>query len=365
MEQTVMNATCPCCNAPLRYDGGASELQCDSCGTTFEIDALRSIDQATQATAQPSEMTWDRQSGGEWSAEEQASLRAYQCPSCGAEIVADDTTAATQCVYCGNPSVLPGNLSGSFRPEDVIPFKLPKEAAVKTYKQFLHGKKLLPDAFVKGNRVEEITGVYVPFWVFDCDADASMTFRAERTTMRTSGNQEITTTEHYLVLRDGSMGFERIPVDGSSKFEDALMEAIEPFDYQQVKPFSAAYLPGFQAERYDVEADAAKPRADERVQESVTAAFAATVKGFTRVVPQGTRIALQGGTVRNVLFPVWMLNTRWQGKTYTFAMNGQTGKFVGNLPIAKSKCIKWGLGLFGGTFAALFAVIYALAAGGM
>ena len=360
-----MNATCPCCNAPLRYDSGQSELRCESCGNSFEVEAMQRVDDALAQATQASDMTWQRdEQAGTWSQEEQDSLRAYQCPSCGAEIVADDTTAATQCVYCGNPSILPGNLSGDFRPEAVIPFEKAKDEAKAKYKGFLKGKRLLPNDFITGNRIEEITGVYVPFWVFDCDAEANMVFRAQRSRTRTSGDMEITTTEHYLAIREGSLGFDQIPVDGSSKFQDALMEAIEPYDAGKTKAFSSAYLPGYQAERYDVEADQAKPRADERVQESVQATFAGTVQGYQSVQQQSARITLSGGKVRNVLYPVWMLNTRWQGKTYSFAMNGQTGKFVGNLPIAKGKAVQWALGLFVGSFAVIAGVAYAVFAMG-
>ena len=364
MANEARNAICPCCGAGLRYDAEKG-LHCDSCGNDFDESILQQMDAEMAEAQQPSEMGWQDEGNREWTDAEQQQLKSYSCPSCGAEIVADSTTAATQCVYCGNPSIMPGKLSGDFRPDAVIPFVKTKEDAQKALKKSMEGKRLLPDDFLKNHKIEAVTGVYVPFWLFDCGAEAKVRYRAERMHTATMGDTDVITTEHFMVIRDGVMGFERIPVDGSSKFDDTLMEAIEPFDMGKMVPFQSGYLPGYQAERYDVESSGAKGRADERVKSSVESEFAATVKGYVNVRAESTNIRLEGGTVKNVLFPVWMLNTKWGDKTYTFAMNGQTGKFIGDLPISSGKAWKWRIGLFAGGFAAVFAAVLGLLAAGV
>ena len=365
MASDVYSAPCPSCGAPLRFDGGEGKLHCDSCGNHFEQDVMRQVDEAVSQAAQASEMNWQRDKTGEWTPEEQAQLKSYSCSSCGAEIIADETTAATECVYCGSPSIMPGQISGSFRPDAVLPFVKDKQDAQNAYRNLIKGKPLLPKLFASENRIEKITGVYVPFWKFGCDADADITYRAERVSRHRSGDYEITDTDHFLVLRGGRIGFANVPVDGSSKFDDALMEAIEPFDSHREAEFSTAYLPGYQAERYDVEAEDAKPRADERIRRSVADVFMGTVNGYSSVMAQSSSIRLRHGDVRNVMMPVWMLNTRWKDKTYAFAMNGQTGKIVGNLPVDKGLALTWGLGLLLGSFAVLFAGALALFATGV
>ena len=365
MANDVYSAPCPCCSAPLRFDGGEGKLHCDSCGNEFEKDVMRQVDEALNQAAQANDLNWQRKETGEWSQEERSTLKSYSCSSCGAEIVADETTVATECVYCGSASIMPGQISGSFRPDAVLPFKKTKQDAQNAYKQLIKGKPLLPKLFASENRIEKITGVYVPFWKFGCEADADITYRAERKTTHRSGDYMITDTDHYLVLRGGRIGFANVPVDGSSKFDDALMEAIEPFDSHPETAFSTAYLPGYQAERYDVTAEEAKPRADERIRQSITDIFRGTVNGYSSVITQSSSIRLQEGDVRNVMMPVWMLNTRWKDKTYTFAMNGQTGRIVGNLPVDKGLALTWGLGLFLGSFAVLFAGALALFAMGV
>lgn len=365
MAGDVYSAKCPCCGAPLHFDGGEGKLRCDSCGNEFEKDVMRQVDAAVSQSSQADEMNWQKAGAGDWSDEEKTTLRAYTCSSCGAEIVADQTTAATECVYCGNPSIMPGQLAGGFKPDAILPFVKSKKDAQNAYLGLIRGKRLLPKLFAEENRIEKITGVYVPFWLFGCDADADITYRAERTTAHRSGDYMVTDTDHFLVLRGGRIGFSGVPVDGSSKFDDTLMEAVEPFEYQRETAFSTAYLPGYQAERYDVAAEAARPRADERIKQSVIDVFRGTVNGYTSVSTQSASIRLQQGDVRNVMIPVWMLNTQWKDKTYTFAMNGQTGRIVGNLPVDARRAILWALGLFAGSFVVLFAIVYALFAMGV
>ncbi|MGJ4849343.1 hypothetical protein ACH6CV_03730 [Bacillota bacterium Meth-B3] len=365
MEQAVVHYKCPSCSAPLAYDGVSAKLACKSCGNEFEAEAVRQADEVLRAAEQQPAAEWARAGDGAWPAGEAGQLRSYGCPSCGAQIVVDETTAATECVYCGNNAIMPEQLSGAFRPDAVLPFVKRKEDAVAAYKAHIAGKPLLPKAFASKNRMEKITGVYVPFWLFDCEAEGDVAYRAERVHTHTSGDERVTVTEHYLVQRGGALGLTGVPVDGSSKFDDVLMESIEPFDYDREVAFSTAYLPGYQAERYDVDAQAAEPRAERRIADSVADAFRDTVVGYHSVTTQSSSIRLGYGKVRNVLLPVWMLNTQWRGKTRTFAMNGQTGKLVGNLPISGARAFKWGLSVLLGSTIGLFALAFALASMGV
>lgn len=367
MPEQISNYQCPACTGPLRFDGKTGRLQCDYCGSSFsvqEIEALyREKDEAAAAASQQAHAD-DVSLEGEWStganwAKEQG-LRAYNCPSCGAELICDATTAATSCPYCGNPSIVPGQLSDMLKPDYVIPFKLSKEDAKAALKRYYSGKKLLPRVFSEQNHIEEIKGVYVPFWLIDGTAEADMQFSATRVTSIPQGNYMVTTTDYYRVRRTGAVSFEKIPVDASSKMPDEHMDAIEPFDYSELKPFSNAYLPGFLAERYDMEPEACYPRADERAGNTAAGLVAQTVSGYSSVTPQGKQIRIRRGRVSYALLPVWMLSTRWNGQNYLFAMNGQTGKLIGDLPASTGRALGWFAGVTGGVAAAVAALLYFL-----
>ena len=279
-------------------------------------------------------------------------MKVYCCPSCGAELLCDTTTAATSCPYCGNPSVLPGQFAGILKPDFVLPFKLSKEDAIKALKKHYLKKPLLPSTFSKANHLEEIKGVYVPFWMYDGEASGSAQFHATQVHTYTSGDYEITETSHYDVRRAGSIAFEKIPVDASSKMPDDYMDSIEPYDYAELKPFSTAYLPGFLADKYDVSVEDSRERADKRCTGSLVSALERTVSGYTTCNEMSRDIHLKRGKVHYALLPVWILNTRWEGKDFLFAMNGQTGKLVGNLPVSTKRVI----GLFAAIAAPLIAI---------
>ena len=371
MPDQVTNYKCPACTGPLHFVGASGKLECDYCGSKYdvaEIEALyaekerRAAEAAAQAEeerarAASDEEGWDFDNlGGDWGADGEK-MRAYNCPSCGAQLICDETTAATSCPYCGNPTIVPGNFHGTLKPDYVIPFKLDKKAAMEALKKHYKGKKLLPKSFSTSNHIEEIRGIYVPFWLFDGVADADVQFDATRTHVRTTGRERITTTEHFLVRRAGRVPFKRIPVDASTKMPDEHMDAIEPFDYNELKPFSTAYLPGYLADKYDVTAQESATRADRRAENTALATMQASARvGYETCTPIHQHVVLRRGQVKYALLPVWLLNTKWKGKDFLFAMNGQTGKLVGNLPVSKGRYWAW----FGGITAVVAAVLLCL-----
>ena len=368
MAAQITNYQCPACNGPLRFDGKLGKLCCDYCGSSFtvqEIEALYAdkVEQAQQAAVQAeqgneADSGWDYEAAGSEWGNDSAGMKAYNCPSCGAELICDATTAATSCPYCGNPSVVPAQFQGFLKPDYILPFRLDKKAAIAKLKEYYKGKKLLPKAFADQNHIEEIKGVYVPFWLFNGEADVDIQFAATRVHMHTSGNQEITETDHYAVRRAGSVSFARIPVDASSKMPDAHMDAIEPYDYSELKPFSMAYMPGFLADVYDVEAKECETRADERAANTAEEIIASSVAGYTSCVPTGKDIRLHRGEVNYSLLPVWLLSTRWNNRSFLFAMNGQTGKLIGDLPVSSERYWSWFARIALPVTAALAAILY-------
>lgn len=350
---------CPCCGGAIAFDSTLQKMKCPYCDTEFEMETLASYD--NELKNEPAEdMQWESAAGAEWQENETEGLRSYVCKSCGGEIVGDENTAATSCPFCGNPVVMMGQFSGALKPDYVIPFKLDKKAAKAALNKHYGGKKLLPKVFKDQNHIDEVKGVYVPFWIFDADADANIRYKATRVRAWSDSNYNYTETSFFSVTRGGSIGFERVPVDGSTKMADDLMESIEPFDFSEAVDFQTAYLAGYLADKYDVDAEQSIDRANARIKQSAADAFAVTVQGYTSVVPEATSIRLQNGQSKYALYPVWLLNTTWKGKKYTFAMNGQTGKLVGDLPLDKSAYKKWLFGLTGIIGAVIFAASYLL-----
>ena len=351
--------TCPACKTELNCDTSEKEATCPGCGAEFETEALLAYAAQKENKKQDS-MTWDTQAGGQWQQGETDGLRVYSCKTCGGEIVADETTGATHCPYCGNPVVLSGHFAGALKPDLVIPFKVDKKAAIEALNNHYKGKKLLPKVFKDQNHIEEVKGLYVPVWLFDADVDAQVEYEATKVRTWSDSDYDYTETSHYAVIRGGGIGFENVPVDGSTKMDDTLMESIEPFELSDAVPFQTAYLPGFLADKYDVDAEASVGRANARIKQSTEDAFLATVQGYTSVVPVESNIHLKKGRARYALYPVWILNTDWRGKKFTFAINGQTGKIAGDLPMDKGAFWKYLLGVAGVVTAVAFGISYLL-----
>lgn len=348
----LLEYKCPNCGGAVEYDASGERMKCPYCDTVFDVEALKEA----QEELGEDEIKWNEE-GQEWT---ESHMRVYVCQSCGGEVIADDVTAASSCPYCGNPVIMKGNLSGELKPDFIIPFKLDKKAAVEKFKEHLMGKRLLPKVFRSENKIEEIKGIYVPFWTYDTGADASVSYKAEKVRYWSDHDYDYTERSYYSVYREGEIAFENIPVDASQKMNDDLMDSIEPFDFSQAVPFTSAYLSGFFADKYDVSKEDCSQRANVRIKNTTENTFLSTVQGYSSVTPEQSRIRLSGGSIKYALLPVWLMNVTWKGEKYTFAMNGQTGKFVGNLPLDKASYAKWFV-LLGAAGAAVTAALMTIA----
>ena len=352
----LLDYKCPNCGGAIQFDPGTQEMVCPFCDSVMNVTALQELDEALAQEQAAESIDWGYE-GGHWQDGEQEGMVVYSCNSCSGEIIGDETLGATHCPFCDNPVVMTSKFSGSLRPDIVIPFKLGKDRAVQALEQHYLRKRLLPKVFKDKNHIDEVKGIYVPFWLFDANAEAKIEYSATKVRHWSDKDYSYTETSNYRVLREGSIGFVHVPVDGSTAMDDALMESIEPFRMEDGTPFQTAYLAGYFANKYDVDAEQSIDRANQRIKRSTETSFAQTVKGFNSVNARNTNIHLNSGGVTYALLPVWLLSTSWQGKNFIFAMNGQTGKFAGDLPLDKGACRRWFWGITLGIGVAISALI--------
>ena len=330
---------CPACGGSVEFDAGTQKMKCPYCDSEFDIEAIKEM-KSEESSQHDDSISWES-AGGQWQEGETDGMRVYTCESCAGEIIGDENLGSTTCPYCGSKVVMTGQFSGALKPDYVIPFKFDKKQAMKNFETFVNKRKYVPKRFKSDKHIEEIKGVYVPFWLFDGDADADMSFGAEKIKSWTEGKYEYTETEYYNVTRSGNVTFKNIPVDGSEKLADDLMESIEPFHFNEAVDFETAYLAGYLADKYDVDEKASENRANERIKYSVEEALSDTVKGYSRVNGRSSSITIKGGKAKYALYPVWLLSATYNGEAYTFAMNGQTGKFAGDLPVDNKGLCKY------------------------
>lgn len=359
MEQSasVIEYNCPCCGASLKFSGYEQNLVCEYCDNSFEIDSVRAFNEEIA----PNSFEWEKKSESKWTDTDASHLQTFTCQSCGGELLSDENTAATFCPYCESPSVLPGRLSGDIRPDGVLPFQKTKNEAKQSFLELCKKKPLLPKDFLHEQRVEKITGLYVPFWLYDCNGTLTGQYKATRVSHWSDSRYHYTKTDHYLLKRQASAGFTTIPMDGSSKTDNAIMESIEPFDFSQLVDFETAYLSGYFADKYDVPSEEGQNRIEQRVSDTLSDAIGETFIGFSSVVPTSKQLQVTHGKAKYVLLPVWMLYSKYKDKTYLFAMNGQTGNMTGTFPICPKRSLGWFVGICSGVTALLSIVSVLLA----
>ena len=338
---------CPSCGGAIEFDSHSQKMKCPYCDTEFDLETLKKYDEQLSKEAEQKDdiSDWQTDPGKQWQEGETDGMNVYTCKSCGGEIVSDENTGATSCPYCGNPVILTERFRGALRPDMVIPFKLDKKAAKEAYYKHIKGRPLLPKVFRRENHIDEIKGIYVPFWLFDADVAADARYKATKVRTWSDSDYDYTETSYYSVDRSGNMSFVSVPVDGSSRMSDDLMESIEPYKVADAVEFQTAYLSGYLADKYDVDAQQSTDRARERMKESAQDVLRDTVKGYASVIPENTNVRISGGDAKYALYPVWILNTTWRGKKYIFAMNGQTGRMTGDLPVDNGAYTRWLLGL--------------------
>ena len=324
----VLNEKCLNCGADIKYNPKEKLFICEYCNSKFTIDDIKK-----------SKVKMDNSDNLEREFSKMEDMEGYLCKNCGAEIISLDNISSTTCLYCKSSAIIKNRLSGVYKPESIIPFKFKKEDAIDAWIKLCKGRLLLPSGFKDTNNIEEMEGLYVPFWLYDCENNAYLRCDATRVATWVDSRYTYTKTDYYKVERGGNLKFESIPNDAATRFDDKIMNAIEPFNYNELIDFETSYLAGFLSEKYDVESSDAYKNAKVRIEEDSINYLRSEIKGYATVINKERNNNIQVNKTKYVLLPVYVLNIKYKDKIYHFAMNGQTKKMVGEIPVSKSKLL--------------------------
>lgn len=347
---------CPNCSGNLKFDPDTQKLGCDFCGASFDpslfeakIDELvkdapasavteaQAPGPAEQVTTEVSEALGpsDEVKPGEHQTNvNEGEQVEFVCNSCGARVVTDKNTSATFCAFCGSPAMVGQRLTNEFRPQYMIPFKVSRQKAEAAFLKWAGGGKWTPFGFVSKENVKKLTGLYVPFWLFNIKAHIDVEGTAEDVSY--SGDKQI--TAHYEIKRMGDVEWKNIPLDGETRIDDKLMEAIEPFNFANMIPYDYDYIPGFYADRYDQDAQALAKRATDRGIAGMDQVIKKSIgKKYDRHKITKNRSTITSMAANYALLPVWFMSYKYHNQMYYFAMNGQTGEVAGKVPVSTVK----------------------------
>lgn len=327
----VLDHKCPNCGGKLDYNPTSGKWKCNYCGQELTLEEISKYNNASSDI--------NNTNIEEENVDNYEDYVTYTCKDCGAEIICDKETTATFCVYCGNTAILRNKLSGKFTPKRIIPFKKVQKDAEQAFMSLTKGRPLVPKKFTEQKNIEKIRGIYIPFWFHSFKIKGEVDFSGQTYEHWSRGDTDYTKTNYYNIEREGEVFFESVPVDGSTRFADDLMNTIQPYDYKELVPYNHAYLSGFLAERYDVESEKTRTPLENSVLNDAKNLFLESAAQYSAKIVKKNTLETVDYKTEYVLLPVYMVNVKYMGKMYTFAMNGQTGEFIGNIPVDKKKAV--------------------------
>lgn len=350
VKTKTLDNKCPHCGGKLDFNPEKGLWKCNYCDSEITLEELKKFNNASNDENNKTKKeepidTYDK-------------YMSYNCPDCGAEIITDEQTTATFCVYCGNTAIMKNKLSGQFAPSRIIPFKKKKEDAIKAFQEISKGRPLTPKTFNDEKNIEKIRGIYIPFWFHSFKVSGEITMNANQYEYWQTSTRSYTRTKVYELIRGGTLNFESVPTDGSTRFDDALMNSIQPYNYDELVPYNHAYLSGFLAERYDVESNDTRKLVEPSILEDSKNTLMNTTRKYTIKTIKSNTLKTEDYKVEYALLPVYMVNVKYAGKMYTFAMNGQTGEFIGDIPTDKRKALLLFIAIFSILFMILIGVSY-------
>ena len=344
MSSTV-TYQCPNCGAGLLFDADKQKFCCEFCLSEFEETELEGTDAHTKAE--------EEQKKSEEFCEH---MLVYYCPNCGAQVTAEESTAADLCAFCHSPIVLEGKLAGELQPSRIIPFAFDKEEAKSRFLAFSKKKWLVPRDFFSPETADKISGVYFPFWVTDADTDSSYDTMAHRVRRWSSGNKRYTEVSDYKVYRRANIHFEDIVTSALTEADKEMLEGVLPYPSDSLREFSMPYLLGYVAKKRDINRDELTGEVRGRMNSYATTILRSTIHGYSMVDPGLVRVNVKHSHWEYALMPIWILNYERKGKKYTFAMNGHTEKIYGKLPVSMGRLSA----LFGAVAGAVALIVGAL-----
>lgn len=316
---------CLSCGSPLEFNPETQRFVCLACESSFSREQLGERLDALSDEDDSEKQYYDE------------NIKEYNCPSCGAVILADEHTTTDFCVYCRNPIIMKGRVSGQLKPNLIIPFKINKQEAKEILKQNLQGYGFMPSDFFSESNLDKVSGIYYPFWESDIDTNCTMTASATKVTTWSAGDRRFTKTSYYDVFRNGDIHFEDISVNALKSADKTLIEGVLPYPIEEHIPFDISYLTGFYAKKNDLEFKDVKSEINLKMQDYSSRILQNTIKGYSTYKVKEHDVRVKKQNKDYTLLPIWILSYKYNNKVYTFAVNGSTGKMFGDIPISKRK----------------------------
>lgn len=330
-----MIRNCPNCASKIVFDASLGALSCDKCGGIFDVeefDTTYGIPEEDELEPVDDEQKMLDDELFRAARNKMMDVSVYNCGSCGADIIISGTEVSTFCVYCGNPNIVFSRIRKINRPDAIIPFSVPKEDAEGLIRGRLKRGVFVPKE-IKNFKTESLVGVYIPYHINDIVYRDTVSIEYYYDEVKSKYSRP---TRHVYDM-SGQCHFDRLTTDACMNLNNELSYRVEPYDVTEIVPFEEEYLLGFYSDIPDVDYDDAFIHASNKARDVVMNELFDKVQGTKK------KIIISHPTTEMVsepllaLLPMWFLTYKYQGELYTCIVNGQTGKVVAGIPLAKKK----------------------------
>lgn len=320
---------CPACGEKAVFDMKAGALVCGFCARILEAGTLQDAH--------------DAGTGNGDTAAPKPEAGFYECPSCHIMMSPGVLRSSESCPRCGEP--LPpetrkatNSADNTAAPAPDIILPLNRDSAY--FGAFVRNKAkkryFTPDKIIREMTPENIRVLYLPFWLFDIGISGDGDFLQEEVRIISQGKTTYYLHSVYKGRAGGAQFYAGVPVSRSTVVDNRICEAIEPFDLAQGRSFKAAWLPGLAAMVPAPDAQERYARAQKRVSGAFDS-YLAAAEDFDYIRFTRRNYEIKPRLVRAGLFPVLYASVRWGGRTWRFAMNGETGTSYEEFPVSSRK----------------------------
>lgn len=297
-KMEIVDNKCPTCGSSIEFDISTQNWKCKHCRNNFTIEDMKKVKHNTKK-----------------------SLNELLCPTCNAILLTNENDISTKCIYCRNNVIINKTSDKVPIPDKIIPFRIGKKETKKIIKEYLEDKQFLPKDFSVNKYINDIQGIYIPFWLY-------------------KNKYKVSVRKNYMRHDKAEVEFENIPFDANKHLNNKVTSSLEPFDYKELIKFNSAYLSGFMAQKYDVDESSGRKDVKDRCTSTIEMLFKDANSKYYEPQIELIQETLIEEKAYYALLPIWLLNFKYNNNEYLIAINGQTGKITASLPVDETKLSK-------------------------
>lgn len=331
---------CPGCGGEMHYQAGTELQKCQYCGFELEIpeneEQIRELDFQSFINAHVED-------------DDKEEIKTVDCQACAAQVTLAENISGDECPYCGSTVLTEGAVAEHLRPKSLLPFKVEQKRAGELFKSWINGLWFAPNELKERSKlVEKISGMYVPYWTYDSNTVSHYHGQrgddywvTETYTTTVNGKSETRTRQVRKTRWTSVSGmvfdqFDDILVPATTSLPDKKINELEPWDLENIVPYSEEFLTGYRVENYQVSLEdgfhIAEGVMDEEIEKSIKRDIGGDHQRITSFKTQYNDV-----TFKHILLPVWLSSYRYKDNVYQFLVNGRTGEVQGERPYSAVK----------------------------